>query len=165
MRILDHIVEGIAAALMVVICVTVFLGVIYRYVLVSPLGWSEEIARYCLIWNTFFGSYLALRRGEHIGVELGLARLPAPVRRALAAGAAVAMGFFFAVLIWYGTPFALRFLESESPYLEIPLGLVYLILPVAGALLLIALAADCWRQVRGTPAGDDRPPRLWETSS
>lgn len=149
MRVLDRIIEGIAAALMLVICVTVFLGVIYRYVLVSPLGWAEEIARYCLVWNTFFGSYLALRRGKHIGLQMGLAWLPPRVRRAMAGIGTITMGIFFAVLIRYGTPFAFRFLESESPYLEIPLGLVYLILPVAGALLLIALATDWWRQLAG----------------
>jgi TRAP-type C4-dicarboxylate transport system permease small subunit len=157
MRILDRIVEGTAATLMLTICVTVFLGVFYRYVLVSPLGWSEEIARYCLIWNTFFGSYLALRRSEHIGLQLGLPGLPPVARRVQEAVGLLAMALFFVVLVAYGTPFALRFLESESPYLEIPLGLVYLILPVAGALLLVALAAECRRRWTEAGAAAGRP--------
>src|SRR5256714_8646762 len=63
----------------------VFLQFFTRYVLNDSLSWTEEIARYGLMWVVFIGGIMVTRRNTPIAVELlfnvmkpGLARAPLP---------------------------------------------------------------------------------------
>src|SRR5438128_8224995 len=48
----------------------VFLQFFTRYVLNDSLAWTEEIARYALMWIVFIGGAMVTRRNTHIAVEL-----------------------------------------------------------------------------------------------
>ena len=48
----------------------VFLQFFTRYVLNDSLAWTEEIARYGLMWVVFIGGAMVTRRNTHIAVEL-----------------------------------------------------------------------------------------------
>ncbi len=61
--------------------VIAFAAVFYRFVLLSPLRWSEEAARYMMVWVTFLGAGYAMGRGKHIGVTLFIEKLPEKGRR------------------------------------------------------------------------------------
>jgi TRAP-type C4-dicarboxylate transport system permease small subunit len=136
---LDVAVEGLAALLMGALSVLVFLGVVYRYVLVSPLAWIEEVVRFCLVWATFLGAYLGMRRGQHIAMEVVYGRLGPASRRAADTVGLALLGAFFLVLVWYGTRYAQAFLGARSPYLGFPQGLTYFALPVGAFLLFLAV--------------------------
>jgi hypothetical protein len=59
-----------------VMSVVVMLQILFRFVIYIPLPWSEELARYLMIWTGMVGSFVALREGRHIGVTLVVNRLP-----------------------------------------------------------------------------------------
>src|SRR5882724_7521256 len=48
----------------------VFLQFFTRYVMNDSLAWTEEIARYGLMWVVFIGGAMVTRRNSHIAVEL-----------------------------------------------------------------------------------------------
>src|SRR6266403_3060445 len=62
----------------------VFLQFFTRYVLNDSLAWTEEIARYGLMWVVFVGGAMVTRRNSHIAVELiSNVMKPGPVRSSL----------------------------------------------------------------------------------
>ena len=155
LRALDVACEALAALLMSAMCLAVFLGVVFRYALLSPLPWVEEVARLGLVWVTFVGTYLAMRRGQHIVMDTFHDLGRAWVRWVCDAVGLAALAGFLLTLLWYGARYAAAFWASRSPYLGFPLGLVYLALPVGAALLLLAVA-PALRAV-GRPAAAGAP--------
>ncbi len=86
----------------------VFLQFFTRYILNDSLAWTEEIARYGLMWIVFIGGIMVTRRNSHIAVELlSNVMKPGPLR----AGAAGVRRFRQARLHWP----ARLFLHRRSP--------------------------------------------------
>jgi TRAP-type C4-dicarboxylate transport system permease small subunit len=81
---LDRCACWVSIGLLAVIFVVMVLQVSCRYVLGSPLVWSEEVARYLYIWVCFLGAPIALRRGNHIAITLFVDWLPAKLTRGIA---------------------------------------------------------------------------------
>jgi TRAP-type C4-dicarboxylate transport system permease small subunit len=71
---------GLMALMITVVSVQVFL----RYALNAGLGWADEVSRLAFVWSVFLAIPLGIREGLHIGIQLFTARLPVPVRAALA---------------------------------------------------------------------------------
>lgn len=56
--------------LVAVITVVVAAGVFWRYVLNDSLSWTEEVARYLLIWLAAVGSIVAMHRRQHVAIDI-----------------------------------------------------------------------------------------------
>ena len=48
----------------------VLLGVLFRYVFRQPLGWSEELSRYLMIWSASLAISIGIRENEHVGLSM-----------------------------------------------------------------------------------------------
>lgn len=149
MRAIDIVVEAILAALMAALVVLVFIAVVFRYVLNDPVTWSEEVGRLCLVWTSFLGAYIAHRRSEHIVVTAIRERFPLSLQVATRTCLALLLIAFMAVLTWYGSQYAFRFMGSETPLLGISVGLVYAAMPVSTALILVNLLISSIEAIRG----------------
>ncbi len=62
--------------LSVIMTGTVLLGVFFRYVVRWPLGWSEELSRYVMIWMALTSVALCIWRHEHVGVTIFIKKIP-----------------------------------------------------------------------------------------
>lgn len=49
--------------------------VVNRNLLHIPVGWSEELARYCMVWMALLGTQISLRRGTQMSIEVFVKRL------------------------------------------------------------------------------------------
>jgi TRAP-type C4-dicarboxylate transport system permease small subunit len=154
---LDAGLEATTAALMAIICVVVFLGVVFRYVLLNPITWAEEVARLCLVWITFLGTYLAYRRRLHISIDLIRTRLGPGARRAVHFVVTVLLAGLMVTLLVQGGQYSRAFMGSATPLLGIPLGVVYAALPLSAALMLISVLAELLALLRGRAPADERP--------
>jgi TRAP-type C4-dicarboxylate transport system permease small subunit len=113
---------------------TVILQVFFRYILNDSLFWSEELARFFLVWLTFVGATVAYRRNMHPGVDAVFKRLDRPQRQKLKGVVDLLCLVFFAILIWYGTHFAYFIRAQTTPALGLPKWLVFSIIPLSGVL-------------------------------
>ena len=158
MKRLGDFVESIAGVLLALVVVIVLLQVFGRYILRISLSWPEELARYVLVWLMIFGVAAAAASRSQIVVDTLLELVPASVRRALEALAALAGLVAVALLVWTSQPLITGPAgRSTSPATGIPSFWIYLAVPVGGALLvLFALAelAEILRRKRPEP----RPP-------
>lgn len=134
---IKHLLNGIMGLLVTV----VFLQVIFRFVLGSPLAWTEELARYSLIWLTFLGAAYAMSLKAHIGMEVFVNLFRTPGKKALYIVASIASLMFFLLMVVEGYSLAMQGMSQSSPVLRIPMGAIYMIIPISGAVLIINLAA------------------------
>ncbi len=139
LRAIDRIIEAACAAIILTIVLVVFGSSVFRYILVKPLGWAEEVARLGLVWVTFLGAYVAFRRGAHIEIDMVVSRLSVRARRRLGLVTNLLMALVIAVLVREGIRYARTFFDDPSPYLRFPIGIQYLALPAGGLLWLLAL--------------------------
>jgi tripartite ATP-independent transporter DctM subunit len=73
---LGRIVDGLAAALVVVETILLFSGVVARYAFHHPIVWSDELAGAVFLWLGMLGAVIALRRGEHMAFGALAMKLP-----------------------------------------------------------------------------------------
>jgi TRAP-type transport system small permease protein len=128
----------VVIALLAAMAVMVFTNVALRAATDHSILWVEEASRYAMIWLTFLGAGLVLRYGGHIGIDLLHERLPrqAAVLRGLIVALLLA---FFAFMVWVGGRYALLTWGQTTPVMEIPIGAVYLAIPIGFALLIAHL--------------------------
>jgi len=114
----------------------VFANVALRFTTDYSILWVEEASRFTMVWLTFIGAGLVLRYGGHIGIDSLQQATPrlAPVLRAVIV---VVMALFFCAMLVIGVRYATLTWAQTTPVLEIPVGAVYLAMPVGFALMLL----------------------------
>jgi TRAP-type C4-dicarboxylate transport system permease small subunit len=115
----------------------VFLEILFRYVFHLPLFWTEEFARYCLVWSSLLGATIAFKRGEHIAVTFFLDRFPPRSRRVLMFAAEMSVAALLAVILWGGIHLIMVTSRQLSPALRISMAVPYSALPIAAAVMLV----------------------------
>lgn len=135
--ILDFIVESICALLLLIMTGAVFLQVFCRYILVSPIGWTEEISRGTLIWITFLGTYLAFRRGMHMKISLLIKKLSPILKKICYILSLFCISIISIVLINNGFIFTFKFGNMSASSLDVPMKFFYIVIPLAGILFMI----------------------------
>lgn len=82
-EIVDKIVSIICVALTFLMFLSVLYQVIGRYLIQISIAWTEEAARYCMIWLAFLGASMLVRSGENSSVTFIKDRFSEKVRRYL----------------------------------------------------------------------------------
>lgn len=152
--------EAIGGLLMLAIVVVNLLQVFYRYVLVEPLGWTEEAMRYSVVWMTFLVAGAVLFRGEQLSIDVLGGLLPRPLRRLQSVLVLLSIAGFCLLLVAYGWPQAMRNVNQVSPSAQIPMVVPYLSVVVGGVLMFlkaVCLAIADPEQVHGDLGGSDQP--------
>jgi len=135
--IVGMLVEFPAALLVAAEVVVLLMGVIWRYVLHTPLVWSDELASILFLWLAMLGSIVALRRGEHMRMTAIVGKLPPHLRAFLDL---IAIAAALAFLLFVVRP-AYEFAEDEmfvtTPSLEIANSWRAAALPIGIALMIV----------------------------
>lgn len=127
----------------------VFLQFFTRYVLNDSLSWTEEIARYGLMWVTFIGGALVTRKNSHIAVELlSNVMRPGPMRAALLAFVdAIKLGFL-GLLAYFSLTIVERMHYQRMTVFELPMSLVYGGVGIGCFLMFARQIQTFWRNAR-----------------
>lgn len=148
---LDLLIEKIgtfvAAATLTVALVVMAAQVVARYFLSDSLIWSEEVARYALVWSSMIGAAVAYRQGAHVAVTDFVVRLPLPLQALTVRAVHLLILGFSSVLAWQSWTLTLRsFARHEvTAALQVDIAWVQLALAVGGALIAIVALEAIWR--------------------
>ncbi len=129
-------------AMLAVMVAVVFVQILVRFAL-PPLGlvlsvpWSEEIARYLMIWSIFLGAAIAARSGSLIAVDSLPDALPVRAGDAIRVLALLVTIAFFGLLTWLGWRWCEFGAEEWSTVLALPMAWVYAALPVGSVVAIV----------------------------
>jgi len=133
----------------------VFLQFFTRYVLNDSLAWTEEIARYALMWVVFIGGAMVTRRNSHIAVELiANVMTPGPLRATLLAFVDFVKLGFIGLLAFISWTITERMGQQRMTVFDLPMSYVYGGVAFGCFLMLIRQIQNVWRNAK---AGWSRP--------
>ncbi|ARI78670.1 TRAP transporter small permease [Halobacillus mangrovi] len=131
----------VLALLLMVMSVVVFYQVFSRFVLDESLRWSEELARYIMIWSVFIGSALALRKMELIAVDAIKEVLSEKYKNILVIFIYTLSIVFLLVLVNYGFQLAGSVMGQTSPAMRISMAWAYAAIPIGSIFMIINIIA------------------------
>ena len=138
--------EVVVCVIISAMAVVVLIEVIFRYVLLFPLFWTEEFARYCLVWSSLLAAGIALRRGQHIAVVFVAERLPKRIRMAVALWGDILVAAMLAVILWGGIYLVILTRHQLSPAMRLSMSLPYMAIPTGSAIMLFHVLTSIYRR-------------------
>lgn len=138
-RVLNRVLEVLLIVLMVTLVLDVVWQVAARYLVKSPSSFTDELARFLLIWVGLFGAAYALGKKKHLAIDILPSKLSGKKKIYLnRIISSLVFLFAFSVLVIGGIRlvYITLTLEQVSPALGIPLGYIYLSLPLSGLFMM-----------------------------
>jgi TRAP-type C4-dicarboxylate transport system permease small subunit len=127
----------IVIALAAIMVLTVLVGVFFRYVIRNSLGWTEELARYLMIWMALLSVSIGIKDKEHVGLQLLIRSIPIKYAKVVNLMVNGVVLFFLIILSYRGLTVAFRGSSQLSLGLGISMLWPLLSIPVAGLLAII----------------------------
>jgi TRAP-type C4-dicarboxylate transport system permease small subunit len=133
LRFCDLLVRAARVAVIILVAAmtaNVLLAVFFRYVMGNALSWSEETARYMMVWMGFLGTGVALREGSHVAMTLFLDKAGPSLRPLMLQVIRGLSLVFLVAVIWAGAVLAISISSQVTPVLRISMAWPYLAIPV-----------------------------------
>ena len=147
---MDKILSIACAVLLTIMTVLVLIQVFSRYVLNSPVAFTEELVLYSLIWTGFIGAAYAFSTREHMSLTLVRDKFTGKAHTALLVvidGLILLMAIF--VFTIGGFKLAVSASREFSALLGIPRSLVYSIAPISGVFIVLAQIINIYEDITG----------------
>lgn len=138
--ILDKILGSLLVFLMAVMVTAVSWQVFSRYILQASSSFTEEIARYLLIWIGILGAAYIAGQQQHLSIDILAPKLSEKNRIKLRMGINLLIILFCLLVLVIGGSnlvYLNYLLGQTSAALNIPLGAVYTVIPISGVLVII----------------------------
>lgn len=114
--------------------------VVSRYIVGQSSSFTEEFARFALIWLTVLGAaYINGQKEGHLSMDFLLSKLPLEKQKKRQKIIQLIMAVFALVVMIIGggnLVYITLKLGQISPALHVPLGFVYAIVPISGAMII-----------------------------
>lgn len=147
--------EVFLVILMAAAVIIVSAQIITRFILKTPLPWSEEVARYIFIWLVWVGAAFATKERKHIRIDVVVNKLPQIGQKACT---------IISTIIWIGfTIFMvyISFIMTSSVMSGgqtgtgsgIPMWIPYSAIPVGMALMLFRILQNCYFDLKALKKG------------
>ena len=150
-KLAGSLVEATSAAMVVALAVIVFVQVFNRFVLKTPLAWSEDLAMLLFQWVVFLGAAIGVKRLRHFGIELVVKALPERIRHRIELLVPFIMAIVAVTMITEG--WKLLGFNRMRIYSTMSLSYTWAFLPIplSGVLIIVYLIQHEVKRWKGTP--------------
>ena len=165
LQIIDNVLNRFLQFLLILVTAVVTWQVFSRYVLNNPSSFTEELARFLLIWITLLGCVAAYRHNKHLGLDMIYAQATAPYRKLMYFVIHASVGIFAVCVMIIGGLLLMNMTErlgQASPVMGIDISLVYSVVPFSGLLIAIyalnSIVFPAYSTPTNTPFEDEITP-------
>lgn len=135
----DKVLANVLILIMSLMVLNVLWQVFSRYLMSSPSSFTDELSRYLMIWVGILGAaYVAGKQG-HVAIDVLLRKLSPVSQKRLRVVIDLLISLFSlcALVIGGGRLVYITYvLEQYSPAMQLPLAVVYAVIPVSGILII-----------------------------
>jgi TRAP-type C4-dicarboxylate transport system permease small subunit len=155
LRIIGNPLETAICSLFSVMVVVIFSQVVARYVFQYSLSWSEELARFMLMWLSMLSAAYAFKTKSHFALRFVVARFPVSIQKSISIFSHGLVALFLAVLCYYSVQFVVGVEGFLAPALQIPMQIPYASSIVGCALMLYYVLKNAYREFNDEPVDSD----------
>lgn len=148
-RTIDTMLFWLLVVLMALMTLNVLWQVASRYLMQSPSSFTDELARYLLVWVGLLGASYVTGKKMHLAIDILPSKLQGKKERNLSAFINLLVAVFsLLVMVWGGIRlvYITLTLEQMSPALNIPLGYIYAVVPLSGLLIFYYCLANLFEK-------------------
>jgi TRAP-type C4-dicarboxylate transport system permease small subunit len=149
----DGVLAVLACATLLALLVTVLLGVVTRAAN-QPLIWTDEGARFLMVWLASFGWMLAGRRRAHVRIRYFLGLLPVSAQRGAELVIQLALAMFGCCVAFFGLALVRRNAGLEATSLPISMAWLYAPLVPAGLMMALQALTEALGRGNASPIGE-----------
>lgn len=124
-------------ALMMGAMVLVVLAQVAARLTAGSLPWSEELARYLMIYLTYVGASVGVKRKSHIAITFLSGKLPRRMEGAVDLVGNLVCLAVCAIIFWYGLKLVDLTMAQRTPAMQIPMGTAYFAVALGPALMAV----------------------------
>ena len=131
----DKLTEALACVILALMTILVTWQVFTRFVLKNPSTITEALAKYLFVWLVLVTAAYVIGKREHMALEFFISRFSLKTRLVCGIISEIVIFVFVSIVLVYGGGYiALHAMNQMDSALPVPVGIVYLALPVAGVL-------------------------------
>ncbi|BFM19518.1 TRAP transporter small permease [Gilvimarinus japonicus] len=137
---IEKILGAFLGLLMAIMVLDVTWQVATRFVLQEPSSYTEELARFLLVWIGLLGAAYAYRKKAHLGLDILSQQLEGKAKRKLDIFISLVCTLFACVIMIYGGAKLMLLtldLEQMSAALQVKVGYLYSVIPLSGVLIVL----------------------------
>jgi TRAP-type C4-dicarboxylate transport system permease small subunit len=146
---IDSVLSGALIIIMSAMVLNVLWQVFTRFVMGTPSSFTDELARYLMIWAGILGAAYVAGKDMHVAIDVLPQKFNKATQKRLSTAVKVAVILFaLSVMVIGGIRlvYITFVLEQLSPALQIPLAYVYLVIPISGLLIVYYKITDILNQ-------------------
>ena len=142
---IDKILANFLVFIMAIMVLNVLWQVASRFILGSPSSFTDELARYLMIWVGILGAAYVSGKNLHVAIDVLPTRLSKKAQKKLMLVVRVLIVLFcLGVMVIGGSRlvYITYVLDQNSPALQLPLSVVYMVIPLSGLLIIYYKISD-----------------------
>ena len=152
----NNLIDYMGTAIFLAIVVVCAAQVLSRYFFNKSIAWADNMAVYLMAFLAFVGAAKAALAKSHTRITFLVDHLPVKVRPIINLIGNVLCCIFCIIVAWNSRGFVETGMMSKTPILQIPYGLIYLILPVCMSITAIVFLFHIIQGVRAMCKGGEK---------
>ena len=142
---IDKTLANFLVIIMTLMVINVLWQVVSRFILGSPSSFTDELARYLMIWIGILGAAYVSGQNMHVAIDVLPRRFNATIQKRLKLLVQIVIILFCLTAMVIGGSrlvYITYVLEQNSPALNVPLAIVYIVIPISGLLIIYYKISD-----------------------